>query len=234
LSIEVTVTDDPAAPASELLAEAAGKGGHVVVTGGSTPRAAYERAAPQLDDWSAVELWFTDERCVPPDHEHSNYGMVKAALLDRIEGRGPGVHRMKGELGPADGAADYEREIEAAGFGDALPAFDLMLLGLGPDAHVCSLFPGDGALGERERTVVGVETPGMAPLVSRITLTLPVVNAARRVVVLVTGEDKADAVRRAFGDAPDPSAPGSLVRPESGSLELLLDPAAASRLERAR
>ena len=223
--------DDPAAPASELLAEAAGKGGHVVVTGGSTPRTTYERAAGLLDDWSAVELWFSDERCVPPDHEHSNYGMVKAALLDRIEGRAPGVHRMEGELGPQAGAARYEEEIAAAGFGESLPAFDLMFLGLGPDAHVCSLFPGDPALGERERRAVGVETPGMAPLVSRITLTLPVVNAARRIVVLVTGEDKADAVRRAFSGPPDPSAPGSLVQPESGSLEVLLDPAAASRLE---
>ena len=227
---ELRVVDDPSAPASELLAEAAGKGGHVVVTGGSTPRTAYERAAGLLDDWSAVELWFSDERCVPPDHEHSNYGMVKAALLDRIEGRAPGVHRMEGELGHQAGAARYEEEIAAAGFGESLPAFDLMFLGLGPDAHVCSLFPGDPVLGERERRAVGVETPGMAPLVSRITLTLPVVNAARRIVVLVTGEDKADAVRRAFSGPPDPSAPGSLVQPESRSLEVLLDPAAASRL----
>jgi 6-phosphogluconolactonase len=228
---ELRVVDDPSAPASELLAEAAGKGGHVVVTGGSTPRAAYERAAGLLDDWSAVELWFSDERCVPPDHEHSNYGMVKSALLDRIEGRAPGVHRMEGELGPQAGAARYEEEIAAAGFGESVPAFDLMIVGLGPDAHVCSLFPGDPALGERERRVVGVETPGMAPLVSRITLTLPVVNAARRIVVLVTGEGKADAVRRAFFGPPDPSAPGSLVQPESGSLEVLLDPPAASLVE---
>jgi 6-phosphogluconolactonase len=228
---EVRVVDDPAAPASELLAEAAGKGGHIVLTGGSTPRGSYERAAGLLDDWSAVEIWFSDERCVPPDHEHSNYGMVTAALLDRIEGRQPGVHRMRGELGPHEGAAGYEEEITAAGFGNAVPAFDLMLLGLGPDAHVGSLFPGDPALGERERRVVGVDTAGMAPLVSRITLTLPVVNAAGRIVVLVTGEDKADAVRRAFAGPPDPSAPGSLVRPESGSLELLLDPGAASLLE---
>jgi 6-phosphogluconolactonase len=228
---ELRVVDDPSAPASELLAEAAGKGGHVVVTGGSTPRAAYERAAGLLDDWSAVELWFSDERCVPPDHEHSNYGMVKSALLDRIEGRAPGVHRMEGELGPQAGAARYEEEIAAGGFGESVPAFDLMIVGLGPDAHVCSLFPGDPALGERERRVVGVETPGMAPLVSRITLTLPVVNAARRIVVLVTGEGKADAVRRAFSGPPDPSAPGSLVQPESGSLEVLLDPPAASLLE---
>jgi 6-phosphogluconolactonase len=228
---DVRVLEDPAGAASELLAEAAGKGGHVVLTGGSTPRVAYERAATMLDDWSAVELWFTDERCVPPEHEQSNYGMVKAALLDGIEGRGPGVHRMQGELGPGQGAARYDEEITTAGFGDATPAFDLILLGLGPDAHICSLFPGQESLGERERRVVGVETPGMAPLVSRVTLTLPVVNAARRIVVLVTGEDKADAVRRAFAGAPDPGAPGSLVQPESGSLELLLDPGAASLLE---
>jgi 6-phosphogluconolactonase len=231
VSAEVRVVDDPAGPASELLAEAAGKGGHVVITGGSTPRAAYERAAGLLDDWSAVELWFSDERCVPPDHEQSNYAMVKAALLDRIEGRAPGVHRMEGELGPHPGAERYEEELGAAGFGDSVPAFDLMILGMGPDAHVCSLFPGDAALGERDRRVVGVDTPGMAPLVSRITLTLPVVNAARRIVVLVTGEDKAEAVRRVVSGPPDPSAPGSLLRPDSGSVELLLDPTAASLLE---
>jgi 6-phosphogluconolactonase len=138
---------------------------------------------------------------------------------------------MLGELGPAEGTDRYEQEIAAAGFGDSLPAFDLILLGLGPDAHVCSLFPGQAALDERERRVVGVETAGMPPLVSRITLTLPVVNAARRIVMLVTGEDKAEAVRRALSDTPDPDAPGSLVRPESGSLELLLDPGAASGLE---
>ena len=104
-----------------------------------------------------------------------------------------------------------------------------MLVGLGPDAHICSLFPGDSALGERERLAVGVETPGMAPLVSRVTLTLPVVNAARELVFLVTGEDKADAVARAFGGARDPSAPGSLVEPQ-GSATLIADAEAAARL----
>ena len=102
-----------------------------------------------------------------------------------------------------------------------------MLLGLGPDAHTCSLFPGDDALGERERKVVGVETAGMAPLVPRITLTLPVVNGARRKFLLVTGEDKADAVARAFSGRPDPRAPASLL---DGELTVLLDPAAAGRL----
>ena len=230
MRVDLQVTDDPAGAAAERLRESAAKGARIVLTGGSTPRAAYERAAGMLDDWSAADLWFTDERCVPPDHEHSNYGMVKRALLDGVEGRPPTVHRMEGEAGPEEGAARYEQELRSSGFGgEGPPAFDLILLGLGPDAHVCSLFPGDAALGEQERWAVGVETAGMAPLVSRVTLTLPVVNAAREVIFLVTGEDKAEAVARAFSDAPDPSAPGSLVRPD-GPLLGILDPPAASRL----
>jgi 6-phosphogluconolactonase len=199
----------------------AGTQGHVALTGGSTPRAAYERVATLRPDWSGVHVWFTDERCVPPDHEHTNFGMTEQALLSKIEGAT--VHRMRGELGPEDGAAAYEKEL--AEFGPE--ELDLILLGLGPDAHICSLFPGDDALGERERRVVGVETPGMAPLVPRITLTLPVVNSSRQIVFLVTGEDKAEAVERAFRGPPDPRAPGSLVE---GPVVALLDPAAAARL----
>jgi 6-phosphogluconolactonase len=221
---DVHVSDDPAGAAAERLATVSGQ---VVITGGSTPRTAYERVAEQRPDWSGTGIWFTDERCVPPEHEHSNFGMAKAALLDRIQGAE--VHRMRGELGPGEGATAYEEEIRST-LGDEVPAFDLILLGLGPDVHTCSLFPGDDALGERERWVTGVETPGMAPLVSRITLTLPVVNAARSLVFLVTGEDKAEAVARAFAGPPDPRAPASLVEPVSGSLELICDEQAASRL----
>jgi 6-phosphogluconolactonase len=215
---DLQVSDDPAGVALGLLVEGAG---HLCITGGSTPRAAYERAALERADWSGVDFWFTDERCVPPDHEHSNFRMANEALL--AGATGAAVHRMKGELGPDEGALDYEREYEAAGE----PVFDLMLLGMGPDAHTCSLFPGDDAVAERERPVVGVETPGMAPLVSRITLTLPVVNASRRIVFLITGADKADAVARAFSGAPDPAAPASLV---DGEVTVLLDDAAAARL----
>ena len=218
MSADIRVLDDPAQEAAELLAAATG---HVAITGGSTPRAAYERAAGLRDDWSGVDFWFTDERCVAPDHEHSNFRMADRALLSAAEGAT--VHRMRGELGPEDGAAAYENELGE--FGPA--ALDLILVGLGPDAHICSLFPGDDAIGERERRVVGVETPGMAPLVSRITLTLPVVNTSARIVFLVTGEDKADAVRRALSGPPDPQAPGSLV---DGEAVALLDPAAAARL----
>jgi 6-phosphogluconolactonase len=147
--------------------------------------------------------------------------MADRALLSGA--KGATVHRMRGELGPDDGAAAYENELGEFG----PEALDLILLGVGPDAHICSLFPGDDALGERERRVVGVETPGMAPLVSRITLTLPVVSASSRIVFLVTGEDKAEAVRRVLAGPPDPSAPGSLVE---GPAVALLDPAAAARL----
>jgi 6-phosphogluconolactonase len=218
VNADIRVSDDPAQEAAELLVAA---GGHMALTGGSTPRAAYERAARMREDWSGVDVWFTDERCVPPDHEHSNFGMADRALLSRIEGAT--VHRMRGELGPEDGAAAYENELDQFGPEE----LDFILLGVGPDAHICSMFPGGDALGERERRVVGVETPGMAPLVSRITLTLPVVNASAQIVFLIAGEDKAEAVRRVFAGPPDPSAPGSLVE---GAVVALLDAAAAARL----
>jgi 6-phosphogluconolactonase len=220
VNADIRVSDDPAQEAAELLAAASG---HIAITGGSTPKVAYERAAGMRDDWSGVDFWFTDERCVPPEHEHSNFGMADRTLLSRAEGAI--VHRMRGELGPEDGASAYENELGEFG-PDAL---DLILLGVGPDAHICSLFPSDDALGERERLVVGVETPGMAPLVSRITLTLPAVSASRQIFFLVTGEDKAEAVQRVFAGPPDPRAPGSLVEGK-GIVTALLDPAAAARL----
>ncbi len=168
---QIEVLDDPAAAVGDLMAQTAAAGRHIVLTGGSTPRAAYEHAAALGADWSRATFWFGDERCVPPDHEHSNYGMAEKALLAHIEPAA--VHRMKGELGPEAGAADYERQLRTV-FGDeGVPRLDLVLLGLGPDAHCASLFPGDSALGETERLVTGVEVPGMAPLVPRITFTLP-------------------------------------------------------------
>ena len=218
MNADIRVLDNPAEEAAELLAAASG---HLALTGGSTPKAAYERVAELRQDWTGVDFWFTDERCVPPDHEHSNFGMADRALLSRAEGAT--VHRMPGELGPDEGAAAYGAELDESG----PELLDLVLLGVGPDAHICSLFPGDAALAERDRRVVGVETPGMAPLVSRITLTLPVVNSSGQIVFLVTGEDKAEAARRVFAGPPDPDAPGSLVE---GNVMALLDPAAAARL----
>ena len=223
---DIQVLDDPAARVADMLVEAAAAGSHIVLTGGSTPRAAYEKAAEKGADWSRAEIWFGDERCVPPEHEHSNFGMANAALLSKIEPKA--VHRMHGELGPQDGAREYAQQLDGAFGQGVLPEFGLLLLGLGPDAHIASLFPGNPELSEQTKTVVGVETPGMAPLVARISLTLPVINAASQVVFLVSGEDKAEAVARAFGGMrPGPDAPASLVRPEPGSLTVLLDPAAA-------
>ena len=106
MNADIRVSDDPAQEAAELLAAASG---HVAITGGSTPRIAYERAAELREDWSGVDFWFTDERCVPPEHEHSNFGMADRALLSRAEGAT--VHRMRGELGPEDGATAYENEL---------------------------------------------------------------------------------------------------------------------------
>jgi len=224
---EVRVSDQLTEDAATLLAEAADRGGHVVLTGGSTPKAAYARAAELGADWSGVDIWFSDERCVGPEHEHSNFGMADAALLSKVEPRA--VHRMEGELGPERGASEYAKKV-AGSFDDvAMPEFDLILLGLGPDAHCASLFPGNPELGIRDRAVAGVEQPGMAPLVPRITLTIPALNAGKRVVFLVSGEDKADAVRRAFGGRQSPDAPASLVDP-AGEYVLLCDPPAAAQL----
>ena len=169
MNADIRVLDDPAEEAAELLAAASG---HLTLTGGSTPKRAYERAAQLRQEWSGVDFWFTDDRCVPPDHEHSNFGMADRALLSRAEGAT--VHRMRGELGPEEGAVAYENELDQFGPEE----LDLMLVGVGPDAHICSLFPGQATLAEHDRRVVGVEIPGMAPLVSRITLTLPVVNSS--------------------------------------------------------
>jgi 6-phosphogluconolactonase len=233
--MDVKVLDDPASPCAEILAGAAGEGSNIALTGGSTPRRAYELAAGLDADWSRARLWWGDERCVPADDELSNYRMACEALIERLppagEG-GPEVHRIPAERGPHAGADDYAEELRTT-LGEQMPRLDLVLLGLGPDAHVASLYPGQDTLDVRDRAAVGVEEAGWKPYVPRVSLTLPVLNAARRVVFLVAGEDKADAVGRAFGPGAEPShdAPASLVRPSDGELILLLDEAAASRLQ---
>src|SRR5579872_2980352 len=221
--IDLVVVDDPAAVVADMLASAARDGGHVVLTGGSTPAISYELAAQREPDWSRTELWWGDERCVPPDDERSNYGMAKRTLLDNIAVQPAAVHRMKGELGREAGAEDYDREL-----GD-LARFDFLLLGLGPDGHIASLYPDQPTLDESERRVLGAEAH-LEPYVDRITLTLPMLRAARAIVFLVAGEDKADACARGFAGPPTRSTPASLVRAISGSTTAVLDPAAAALL----
>lgn len=226
---DTLVLKDPAAAAAERLAAAANAGGQIVLAGGSTPRVAYERLAMMDVDWSACTLWFGDERCVPPGDENSNFGMAREALVDRLPGAAPNVRRIAGERGPGEAASAYERELREA-FGDQLPLFDLVLLGLGRDAHCASLFPNQPSLDERERLAIGIERPGLAPWIPRVTLTLPVINAATEVVFLVAGADKAAAVERAFAGRPDRGAPASLVVPASGAMTVLIDPPAAEML----
>jgi 6-phosphogluconolactonase len=216
----VNTAEEAAQEAAARLAAVAG-GGQIALAGGSTPRRADEIAAERRSDWGGAEVWWGDERSVPPDDERSNYRMTHEALLARLEMQPRVVHRIRGELSPPEAADDYAREL-----GDR--ALDLVLLGLGPDGHTASLFPNSPALEERERTVVAAE-PGREPFVTRVTLTIPALARARIVLFLVDGVEKAAAVARAFGDAePSADTPASLVR--GGETLAILDEAAASQL----
>ena len=227
MSREIRVSEDPAAEAAERLTEAALAGGHVVLTGGSTPKRAYELAAERDADWSAATVWFTDERCVPPTHPDSNFLMADRALLSQLSA-GPAVVRMEGEQGPDAGAGSYEAAVRERMGSD--PRWNLLLLGMGPDGHVASLFPGKPEVEERSRMAVGVPLAGMEPQVPRITLSMPALAAAREAILLVTGEGKAAMVARAFGSDPDRSLPAAQVELRYGTLTVLLDEAAASQL----
>jgi 6-phosphogluconolactonase len=205
--------------AAGWLIHIAAEGGHVAVSGGSTPRRAYELAADLLPSWSRAHLWFCDERVVPPDDERSNYRLVQETLLARLE-TPPVVHRVRGELAPAEAAAQYDEELREI-------TLDLALMGIGPDGHTASLFPDAPALGERERRAVAAE-PALEPFVPRVTLTPPVFAATGLLVYLAAGADKAEAVRRAFADEPSPSTPASLIR--GRETIAILDGGAASLL----
>jgi 6-phosphogluconolactonase len=198
---------------------------HLALSGGGTPACTYELLASQLDDWEHVEVWFADERCVGPQDDQSNYLLASQTLLSHapglVERR---VHRMRGELGPQDGARAYERELreyapsqdvadDDGGGERAAPALDVIVLGIGPDGHVASLFPGAPTLdAEETQLCLGVhDSPKPPP--ERITLTLPVLHAARRCVLLATGASKADAVNAMLGE-PSRHVPASLLRRE--------------------
>jgi 6-phosphogluconolactonase len=222
--VELVVVDDEkvvAAVVAERLARAAREGGNVVLTGGTTPELAYKEAAKREPDWHKVDLWWGDERCVPPDDKNSNYGMAKRALLDRLEQQPRSVHRMKGELGKEEAAADYEREL-----GDT--QLDLLLLGVGPDGHIASLYPNAPTLRQRKK-VLPAEAE-LEPFIDRVTLSLPVFRSAQEILFLLAGEAKADAAARAFGEKPSPDTPASLVRAKDGKTVVILDRAAAAKL----
>ena len=200
----------------------------VALAGGSTPKALYELLAARYRDaldWSKVHAFFGDERTVPPDHEDSNYRMAHEALLSQVPVGS--VHRMRGELDPREAATLYEEELTT--FFDGKPSFDLILLGIGGDGHTASLFPHTPALDARDRWVV--ENPVEKVGTIRITLTVPAINAARKVTFLVTGEGKAEALKEIIeGDADPHEYPAKLIQPASDPVRMV-DRAAARLLD---
>jgi len=237
--MRLTTVADPATAAekcarrlAELLAAALDARGvaHVALAGGSTPAPVYERLPALLGDWSAVHVWFGDERCVAPDHEDSNFRLASETLMAGAAIAPDRVHRMRGELGPHEGARAYAAELaEHLELDDAgLPVLDVAYLGLGPDGHTASLFPHHPALeigSHPPRATVGVEDAPKPPP-ERISLSLGCLNAARRRVLHTVGEGKRDAVSRVLAP-PDPATPASLLG--RFGLEIVVDDAAHPR-----
>ncbi len=209
----------------------------IALSGGSTPQIFYRAlSSPEWKerfDWNRMLFCFGDERCVPPDHPESNYGMTKAALFDPLGLRPEQIYRMKGELDePTRAADDYERTLREITESPPplIPHLDVILLGLGDDGHTASLFPGTSALADRNHLVAVGQSPRGVP--SRITLTLGVINRASVVLFLVIGRGKAPMVRKVLEprNEMERSLPATQVRPESGRLIWLLDESAGVSL----
>jgi 6-phosphogluconolactonase len=199
---------------------------NVALSGGSTPLPLYALLA--LPEWAArvnwprVQVFWGDERCVPPDHRDSNYRMANNALLGVVPLPVANIHRMRGEIDPAQAAEEYERVI-------AEVRFDLILLGMGGDGHTASLFPGTAVIHEQKRRVVAHYVDKLS--MWRLTLTPPVINAARNVTFLVAGTDKAERLREVLQGPYQPDVlPSQIVKPEDGQLYWLVDKAAAALL----
>ena len=234
----VTVLHDAAAAAAcvaEKLAgtiaagQREGRTVHIALAGGSTPRAAYERLGQLVEDWSGVELWFGDERAVGPDDPDSNARMVRESLLQRIGTAVPRINRVPTPGTAEELAAAYERALrERVPAGpDGIPILDVALLGLGEDGHTASLFPHAPALDVRGELVLPVHDAPKPPP-DRVTLSLDVLRAARSLLVLAAGADKAQPAAKLLA-GPDPATPASLLA-DLPTLELVLDEAAAVRI----
>lgn len=244
LAPEVRVYADPArqaAAAARHLAERARSAVRArgrfswVLAGGHTPERLYRVLARRYRSrfpWKETEIFFGDERCVGPRSSDSNYAMAREALLAHVPIPSGRIHRLRGELRPARVAAErYAARIESSALAGSSPRFDVVLLGLGPDGHTASLFPGAPALRERRRWVVSVPRAGHPPWVPRLSLTYPAIASSREVIFLVEGLAKAPTVARVLGAGArgSPRLPASLVR-SHGSVRWYLDRAAASRL----
>jgi 6-phosphogluconolactonase len=224
LHLQVFETEGEAfrATAEELIA-AARAGGALALSGGSGPPAAFKLAAALEPDWTGARIYWGDERAVKPDDERSNYRLAKESLFERLERTPNAVYRIEGELGAEEAARRYDALLDGV-------TIDLALQGIGPDGHTASLFPDAPSLDVRDRRAVAAEAQ-LDPFVPRVTMTVPMLCAARRVIYLVVGESKAEAAKRAFADAPSPAAPASLVRSAEGETVVILDRAAAAHLD---
>jgi 6-phosphogluconolactonase len=205
------------------------------LAGGETPAGLYTQLGlpPYLETlpWDRFELFFGDERCVGPTEPQSNYRMVKRTLLAQAPIPAAHVHRMRGEIDPAAAAEEYERDIRRTfGNGDSsLPRFDFILLGLGPEGHTASLFPHTAALDISDRLAVANFVPQLHGF--RLTLTAALLNDAREVLFLISGEEKAEALAGVLQGPHDPQRlPAQLIQPTNGRLTWLVDRAAASKL----
>ncbi len=209
----------------------------IAISGGTTPKSMFQLLADPAEPflkqvpWDRIELYWVDERCVPPDNAESNYRMTKEALLSKVPLAAERVHRMEGELEPEVAAARYESVIRNSFRleGAETPTFDLVLLGMGDDGHTASLFPHTEALNEMSHIVVPNHVPQKDTW--RITLTWPVINQGREVAFLIEGAGKAQVLHDVFlGPYQPETYPSQIIRPASGRLTLLLDAAAAAKL----
>jgi 6-phosphogluconolactonase len=246
LKVEYFVEPDAAALAAraarqfveETEAAVAARGrARIAISGGSTPKVAFgmlaDPAQPWLKrmPWDKLELFWVDERCVPPDHADSNYRMTREAMLDHVPLKPEQVHRMEGELEPEAAAARYESTLRNSFRleGAETPRFDLIALGMGPDGHTASLFPHTAALHEISRLAVANHVQNKDAW--RVTLTWPVINHGARVFFLIGGTDKAQVLNEVMTGTRDVERlPSQLIKPASGILTLLLDKAAAALL----
>jgi 6-phosphogluconolactonase len=247
LHIKYYVEPDPAALARraaqyflEMATEAVQAQGRVriAISGGSTPKATFALLADPNEPWrghmpwDSLDLYWVDERCVPPDHADSNYRMTREAMLDHVPLRPEQIHRIEGELDPEVAAARYESELRSSFRleGAESPRFDLIALGMGPDGHTASLFPHTEAVHELNRLSVANHVPQQKDS-WRVTLTWPVINRASSVFFLIAGDDKASVLNEVLTGPQDPERlPSQLIWPASGILTLILDKAAAALL----
>ena len=209
---------------------------NLCLTGGTTPERTYDLLATRFElsvDWKEVHFYWGDERSVPPDDPASNYGMANRTILSTLKIKPDQIHRVRGEDKPEDAAREYEEELRSRlNLGDGeFPRFDLMLLGLGTNCHMLSLFPGIPALHEEHRLMVPVEVEDKVR--HRVTMTAPVMNNSARIMFLVSGENKAAAVKNVLEGKDDPErVPAHLVAPKDGVVIWMMDKAAASQLSK--